>query len=78
MSNNKLESLKITPEIMWAIYNPDFGFFVGTQLTKKDAISAHTLDLGINWEECRKGGDIAIRVLISPIQNTEVDHETST
>jgi hypothetical protein len=55
----------IEPETMWAIYNPDYGFYIGTFPTKRGMIYLHTQGRGISWAECRKDGDIAVKVTIS-------------
>ncbi len=55
---------KIVSEIMWAIHGK-YGFYIGTWLTKHDAIQAHCEDLGKSWKYCKKKGDRAVKVLIS-------------
>lgn len=53
---------------MWAVWNPDFGFYVDTRLTRKEMIYKHTSDLGMTWDECKKTGDRVMRVQISAAQ----------
>lgn len=45
----------------WAIKG-DHGFYIGWWFTKKEAIKAHTGELGKTWEDCRKNGDKAVRI----------------
>lgn len=57
-------------ETMWAIYNPNFGLYTGTFLTRSDAIDDHVksfygvLDKQRNkyWRERRKRGDRLVNV----------------
>jgi hypothetical protein len=58
----------IKPEIMWAIWNPDIGFYLGTYLTRKGAILSHVLTGEISWEECESYGEMAVEVTISPVE----------
>jgi hypothetical protein len=60
----KLELEKIKPEIMWAIFG-EYGFYIGTWQSKQDAIREHCNDLGKSWEQCKKKGDRAIKVIVS-------------
>lgn len=61
----------IKPEKMWAIWNKDFGFYVGTRFNRKAMIAEHTNDIRKSWEDCKKDGDRAVRVLISPIEKAK-------
>lgn len=49
-------------EVMWAIYNPEFGLYVDTAHTKKAMIEKHCSALGWTWKDCQKTGDVAIKV----------------
>ena len=53
-----------TKEIMWAIIG-QFGFYCGTQFTRKEMIKEHTDDLGKTWKYCRNKGDRAVKVVIA-------------
>ena len=53
-------------EIMWAIYG-NYGLYTGTALIKTDMIKKHCKELGMSWYECRKKGDRAIKVKITPL-----------
>jgi hypothetical protein len=61
---------EIKPEKMWAIYNPSFGFYIGTWLSRQEAIHYHVENKTKNatWEFCKKRGDRCIRVEISAAQ----------
>ena len=56
----------IEPELMWAIHNQDFGFYIGTWLTRYEAIRVFTEEVGRSWDKCKKNGDRCIRVVITP------------
>ena len=63
--------MKLKPEKMWAIMGQwDRGspfIYIGTWLTKNHAIAVHTREMGKNWTDCKKDGDRAIKVLVTPI-----------
>lgn len=63
MSENK-------SKIMWAIIG-NFGLYADTGLTRTEMISKHTSALGKTWRQCRKDGDKAIHVRVSPIAEKE-------
>ena len=56
------------PEFEWAIFGNLYGLYYGTWRTRHEAIVAHADALGISWQECRKKGDRAIKVLVIPEQ----------
>lgn len=51
-------------EAFWAIYNPEFGLYTDTALTRKEMILRHCASIGSEWSECRKRGDRAVKVKI--------------
>jgi len=58
-------------EYMWAVFNPEIGFYVGTWLTRGEAKYHHAKDTapkGAGWEFCKERGDICIRVEIKAAQ----------
>jgi len=61
---------EIKPEKMWAIWNKQFGFYIGTWLSREEAIHYHVENktAGATWEFCKKRGDRCIRVEISAAQ----------
>jgi hypothetical protein len=59
--------MSIKPEKMWAIHGT-YGFYVGTWLTRREAIQEHTLSLDKTWNACRKKGDRCVRVVITAIK----------
>ena len=62
----KQKTLKPKEEIMWAIHGTH-GLYVGTDYTRKGMIRTHMADLGyMDWQECRKKGDRAIKVIVIP------------
>lgn len=50
----------------WAIKGI-YGLYTGWWFLRKDAIYHHTKALGKSWKECRKKGDVAVKVLVSEI-----------
>lgn len=58
----------ISQSDMWAVWNPDIGFYVDTRLSRQEMIDKHTSDLGMTWDECKKVGDKVIRVVITAAQ----------
>ena len=52
--------------IWWAITGK-LGLYTGTWFTRTAAIIGHTDALGKNWRACRKNGDRAIKVTVTPI-----------
>lgn len=60
---------KLKAEKMWAIVsdNKNIGIYSGTWTTRKSAIYYHCKDVGKSWEQCKKDGDRAIKVLVVPI-----------
>lgn len=61
---------EIKPEKMWAIWNKNFGFYIGTWLSREEAIHYHveSKTAGATWEFCKSRGDRCIRVEISAAQ----------
>lgn len=56
---------KIKPEIMWAIWNPEIGFYEGTWTAEKAAIEAFCSSKGHGWDTRKKiHGDRAVKVEI--------------
>ena len=49
----------------WAITGI-YGLYYGTYSTRKWAIKKHTDSVGYSWNQCRKNGDRAIKVLVIP------------
>lgn len=56
----------VRPEVMWAIHG-GCGFYIGTWLTRRWAISDHTKTKGKSWKDCVKDGDRAIKVRLLPV-----------
>lgn len=57
-------------EDMWAVFNPEIGFYIGTWLTRAEAKHYHaqnTTQSG-DWKFCKKRGDVVMRVQISAAQ----------
>lgn len=57
-------------EYMWAVFNPEIGFYIGTWLTRAEAKHYHaqnTTQNG-NWEFCKNRGDVVMRVEIKAAQ----------
>ena len=71
IEEREMSESKIKPATMWAIYNNSFGFYIGTQLTRHEAIHQHETDLGRKWEHCRAMGDSAVKVRIMAIEHAE-------
>ncbi len=70
---------EIKPEKMWAIWNKEIGFYIGTWLTRAEAKYYHaqkTTQNG-NWEFCKKRGDVVMRVQISAAQPIPFGGSTS-
>ncbi len=59
---------QVQPEVMWAIWNRDWGFYTGTFPTRQGMIFLHTQDLEQSWKECQKNGDVAVKVIISAVE----------
>ena len=55
------------PEKMWAIWNPDFGFYQGAHLDYAEMLNYHRLATCKTLEESMVEGDRAIRVLVTPV-----------
>jgi hypothetical protein len=57
-------------EDMWAVFNPEIGFYIGTWLTRAEAKHYHAQNTTQNgdWEFCKKRGDIVMRVQITAAQ----------
>ncbi len=55
-------------EIYWAITG-EFGLYIGVWRTRIEAIIAHADSLGKTWQECRKKGDRAIKVIVAPLES---------
>lgn len=58
-------------EYMWAVFNPEIGFYIGTWLTREEAKYHHAKDTapeGAGWEFCKERGDVCIRVEIKAAQ----------
>lgn len=53
-------------EIFWAITG-ECGLYIGTWLTRIEAIMAHSDDLSKSWRKCYRDGDRAIKVKITPV-----------
>lgn len=51
-------------EIMWAIAG-NFGLYIGTALTRKEAIAHHISGRDRTWEYCKQNGDYAVKVKMS-------------
>jgi hypothetical protein len=67
---------KPKPEVMWAIsgywesdgrMRPRSFLYAGTHLLRKDMINEHTFYGKRKWSDCRKNGDRAIKVLVTPL-----------
>jgi hypothetical protein len=59
---------KIKPEIMWAVYNSDHGFYTDTGLTQKEMKEKHLNSLGhTDWKPCEVNGDICVKVKLTPV-----------
>jgi hypothetical protein len=56
---------KIKKETMWAIYGP-YGLYCGTHLLRRTAIAEHVRMKGKSWKQCRRDGDVAVKVVIMP------------
>ena len=61
---------KVKPKKMWAIWNESFGFYIGTWLTREEAIRYHVESKGSgkDWAFCKKRGDRCVRVEITAAQ----------
>jgi len=59
-----MENKKKLIEKGWAIKG-QFGIYMGWWLTRKDAITEHTKDVGQTWKYCReRRGDQAVKIII--------------
>lgn len=52
------------PQIMWFIWHPDFGLYVGGDLTRRAAIERHCYETGRDWAYNRRKGDRAVKCMI--------------
>lgn len=60
---NHVDRRDMKKEVMWAITG-HYGLYTGTWLRRSDAIRQHTRTVGRTWNECRKQGDEAVRVVM--------------
>ena len=63
---------EIKPEKMWAVWNKSFGFYIGTWLSREEAIHYHVAskEPGQTWEFCKKRGDRVVRVEIKAAEQS--------
>lgn len=55
--------------VMWAITGK-YGLYYGSNFpTRREAIDDHCGCVGVTWAQCRRDGDRAIKVRITPIPN---------
>jgi hypothetical protein len=50
----------------WAIKGI-YGFYTGWCITRKEAIEYHCKALGYTWEQCKKKGDSAVKIIIQEV-----------
>lgn len=66
----KKPKLPLPPPLpMWTVYSSKGYFYAASNhYTRAMTIQRHCSDLGISWEEAKKGGDRLIRVKVIPVR----------
>jgi hypothetical protein len=57
----------VKPAIFWAVYNPSFGFYTDTAITRREMVEKHCSALGESWDYCKAKGDSVIKVRIQAL-----------